>query len=123
MKEQLLEGGFAGSTNWYKLMTLGVTPAEDKNIGKIKQFTRLRVADIGTPFQESPAEISAPVFFGAALRDAVCLAQFGKQHITRYCKNATVKDFDTGHWLQLEAADEVNRELKAWIEGIENLSR
>ena len=59
-----------------------------------------------------------PSFFGAAKRDYICLAAVGKAITSQSCADATVKEFDTGHWTMTEAADEVNKELLAWLEEI-----
>ena len=63
-------------------------------------------------------EIHKPVFFGAAQQDYVALAATGKQSVTQLCKSVTIREFDTGHWVMLEAKDEVNQELSAWIQGL-----
>lgn len=67
-------------------------------------------------------DIHKPVFFGAALRDYICLESMGKVYTAQYCKGGTtVRDFDTGHWVMLEAKDEVNKELSEWIQGLGSL--
>jgi soluble epoxide hydrolase / lipid-phosphate phosphatase len=119
MKKAQLEGGFAAKLNWYKAAAFGVVSSEYADKGNI--FAAFVLA-LWTPDKiihpDLHVIITAPVFFGAALRDAVCLAQIGKQTTFEHCKNATVKEFDTGHFVQFEAKDEVNKELKAWIEGM-----
>lgn len=35
----------------------------------------------------------------------------------KYCKDLTVKEFDTGHWAQLQAPDQFNADLLEWING------
>lgn len=60
-----------------------------------------------------------PVFFGATLRDYVCLEATGKHITQQFCPKATVVDFDTDHWVMLAEPDNVNRELLKWIESLE----
>lgn len=66
--------------------------------------------------------IDKPVFFGATLRDSICLESMGKEYTAQYCKGSTtIRDFDTGHWVLLQAKDEVNKELGEWIKGFQSL--
>lgn len=63
--------------------------------------------------------MSAPIFFGAALKDYICIVEQGyewfatdefKEH------DITIRNFDGDHWIILSHADEINRELKKWLE-------
>jgi soluble epoxide hydrolase / lipid-phosphate phosphatase len=36
--------------------------------------------------------------------------------LAKHCKDVTYKEFDSDHWLMLSHADELNKELLAWIE-------
>ncbi|THV06216.1 alpha/beta-hydrolase [Dendrothele bispora CBS 962.96] len=65
--------------------------------------------------------ISQPVFYGAALEDYICLPLLSKPNMDKYCKNLTYKEFKANHWIMLQVPDEVNRELLAWVEGLEGL--
>lgn len=62
--------------------------------------------------------VQKPVFFGAAKSDYVALAAIGKFNTSQLCPNATVREFDTGHWVTWEAKDEVNKELLSWIQAL-----
>lgn len=56
------------------------------------------------------------------MRDYVCLAALGKASIAKACTGpTTIREFDTGHWVMLEAKDEVNKELGEWIKGVQSL--
>lgn len=48
----------------------------------------------------------------------MCLAEGQKAGTASLVKNLTVHDYDVGHWVQLEAKDEVNRDLLAWIKAL-----
>ena len=64
---------------------------------------------------------SSPIFFGAALKDYICLAPMQKQvFIDPRFKDhqVTIKDFDADHWLILSHADEISRELDSWLQGV-----
>jgi pimeloyl-ACP methyl ester carboxylesterase len=58
------------------------------------------------------------VFFGAALGDVLGVPQLQKATMEKLCKNTTFKDFETSHWPQMQAPEEVNKELLAWIESL-----
>ena len=71
------------------------------------------------PLQKLPP-ISAPIFFGGALKDYICIAEHGQNMFTSYDfqdHNVTIRDFDGDHWIILSHADEINKELKQWLEG------
>ncbi|KAJ7151884.1 Alpha/Beta hydrolase protein [Mycena crocata] len=62
--------------------------------------------------------IKQSVFYGAALEDYVSVpevALFGMQDV---CPNLTVREYQTGHWVQLAAPDKVSSDLLEWIEGL-----
>lgn len=63
-------------------------------------------------------DITKPVFFAAATNDYICLSAFGKTIVDKHCKNATIREFDAGHWVLLSHADELNGELEAWIDNV-----
>ena len=63
---------------------------------------------------------SAPIFYGAAKHDCVCIPAAGyaafkadgfKDH------QVTIKEYDADHWLILSKGDEIRLDLEAWIEG------
>lgn len=59
------------------------------------------------------------MFFGAALKDMVCLPIFGKETLKKYAKGpTTIHEFDGDHWILLSHMEEVNRKLLAWLDGL-----
>jgi len=96
----ILSGGLAAPVFWYKAMVEKVTPNEEKDIPQEKYV------------------VKKPVFFGATLKDYVCLAAAGKAQTAQLCPDATVVDFDTDHWVMQAAPDQVNKELFKWISGL-----
>ena len=77
---------------------------------------------IRTVFLEVPQSayrLTKPVFFAACLRDPACVAADNTSLVQALCPNATVKEFDAGHWVVQECGDEVNKELKKWLDGLE----
>jgi len=92
--------GLGSALNWYKSTILCIVAEDDKQIPK------------------SRFPIQQPVFYGGGKRDAVNVTALALTGMDKLCPNLTVREFDVGHWVQLEAADELNRELAAWIHGV-----
>ena len=125
-KATLLKGGMAAPTCWYKVVTSGLQDEDDQREFAFQSSFDTDGADL-CPIRapEIPPERffppkEAPVFFGAALHDPLCLPAIGyeamrdsgfKEH------NVTVKDFDSDHWLILTKPEEVSEELDKWIQG------
>ncbi|KAH8120118.1 alpha/beta-hydrolase [Phellopilus nigrolimitatus] len=93
-------GGLTGPLCWYKAFMLNHTPKDDAEIPREKGI------------------ITKPVFFGAALQDSACVADDNKAIVAQLCPNATVADFDTGHWVLHQAPERVNEELLKWIQSL-----
>ncbi|KAJ8091194.1 hypothetical protein PM082_004170 [Marasmius tenuissimus] len=89
------------SLAWYKILVLGIEAEDNKNI---------------------PPEnivVEKPVFFGAALKDFIAVAPGQITSTQGTSPNSTIHLYNAGHWVQWEARDELNRDLLAWIEGLE----
>ncbi|KAK0210884.1 Alpha/Beta hydrolase protein [Desarmillaria ectypa] len=99
-KKELLDGGLAGCLNWYTVMISGIDAEDNKAIS----------AD--------DLEITKPVFYGGALQDAVALNVVNKATTADKCKNATVHEYDGGHWIIWETKDEINRDLLDWLKAL-----
>jgi soluble epoxide hydrolase/lipid-phosphate phosphatase len=39
----------------------------------------------------------------------------GKPQIEKYCKKATIKEYDADHWVMFSHADELNKDLHDWV--------
>ena len=61
-------------------------------------------------------DLHQPLFYGACKRDCICLPVVGQTALSKHGKDVTYKEFDADHWVMLSHADEVNKELQAWIE-------
>lgn len=103
-KETFKRNGFEAPTCWYKVMTTGLSARDDQQI----------------PPERAYPPKHAPVFFGGALKDQVCLAQSGhamfasepfKEH------SVTIRDYDADHWLILSHHEALARDLGEWIDG------
>lgn len=60
--------------------------------------------------------IEKPVFYGACSLDYVAVPAVFKPAVARYCKNATVKDFESSHWIMWDVKEELNQALGEWVE-------
>ncbi|PBK78292.1 alpha/beta-hydrolase [Armillaria solidipes] len=98
-KKELLDGGMAGCLNWYTVIS-GIDAEDNKAI------------------PADNLEITKPVFYGGALHDAVALNAVNKAATTDKCKNATLHEYDGGHWIIWEAMDEINRDLLEWLKSL-----
>lgn len=125
------KSGFTSATSLYKNMTNKQAALDDQRMYSwfcgIVHHGLLRA----TKYTEIPPErayppASAPIFYGAAIHDYICLAANGhaafnadgfKNH------SVTIKDYDADHWLILSKADEINHDLEAWIEGFASTAK
>ncbi|KAF5347405.1 hypothetical protein D9758_011298 [Tetrapyrgos nigripes] len=100
--EAIRKGGLAAPLNWYKIAR-GTLEGQD---------------DQGIP-QEN-ALIHRPVFFGAALRDYVSVSAptFLAGALVSSNSTVTIREYNSGHWVQMAFPDEVNGDLLEWIEGL-----
>jgi len=99
--DHIKKNGVAAGLNWYKSSVFKIQEKDDAEIPKEKYV------------------ITKPTFFGAALKDYVCVAALGKQIHAQLCPNTTVVDFDTAHWVQNALPDKTNEELLKWIKIVE----
>ncbi|KAI0341821.1 alpha/beta-hydrolase [Trametopsis cervina] len=100
-----MKNGFEAPTRWYAVMTTKKSAEDD--IQTIPEGHRI-------------PPVNAPIFFGAAKGDRICLPQIGYvQFAAEEFKdhNVTIHEFDGGHWIVLSHADEINEELLRWVEG------
>jgi len=100
-KDLLLKDGMSAPLNWYKVLASGIAHLDDKSVPKENY------------------RISKPAFLGAAKQDYIAVSSQAIAVFNHFCDNPTIREFDAGHWLLLSHADEVNAELKQWIEGVE----
>ncbi|KAF6766530.1 Alpha/Beta hydrolase protein [Ephemerocybe angulata] len=99
-KEKFQEHGFAGALNYYKIMVNGADMEEAKKIPQ-EQYV-----------------VKKPVFFGGTAKDPICVPMIGAATVKQLCPQATIQVFETGHWVQLEAHEEVNEALNKWLEKV-----
>ncbi|KAF8998851.1 Alpha/Beta hydrolase protein [Cyathus striatus] len=99
-KHALLSNGLAGPFTWFKVLTSTVDLEDSKTI----------------PQEKYP--VSKPTFFGACKQDLVAMAPVGQATMEQFCSSAVIKEYDAAHWVILEAKDQVNSDLAAWVEQV-----
>ncbi|KAI0791407.1 epoxide hydrolase [Abortiporus biennis] len=103
-KETYRKNGFEAPLAWYRVQTSGISAKDDANVLKSNYYP--------------PA--SSPIFFGAARYDKICLPSIGIELLESDAfkhHQVTIKEYDGDHWLILSHADQINRDLEAWILG------
>ncbi|TFK30773.1 alpha/beta-hydrolase [Coprinopsis marcescibilis] len=98
-QKRLVEQGFEAPLCYYKAMTADLNSANDKTIPQDKLF------------------VTKPVLYLGAAHDAVAPPAIVRKSL-ELCPNHVSKVLDTGHWIMLEAADEVNAQIEAWLQTI-----
>ena len=61
----------------------------------------------------------APLFFGAAMKDWVCVASLGYAVMRDKAfekHDVTIRQFESDHWVLFSVPDEVCRAIEDWIE-------
>jgi pimeloyl-ACP methyl ester carboxylesterase len=58
--------------------------------------------------------IKQPTLVCTCSRDAVCRPD-GVEHSKQFIEKLTVAEFDTGHWIMLEAADRLNETIDKFL--------
>ncbi|TCD69448.1 hypothetical protein EIP91_007574 [Steccherinum ochraceum] len=92
--------GFAGPVSYYRTSLTGIA-AEDSKLIPPERYT-----------------VHHPVLFLACKRDAICVISHDLKATKQYCKNLTIKEIDTAHWLMLEKPEETSRILLEWVEDL-----
>ncbi|KAF8812870.1 alpha/beta-hydrolase [Phlegmacium glaucopus] len=107
-KKALLKKGLRGPCNWYKGHLNGMNNADEASI------------------PPEAYHISIPTFFGGALKDCIChltdcicISILVKSSMGKTCSNLVIKDFDTSHWIMLEASNELNEALGQFFGSLE----
>ncbi|TCD71230.1 hypothetical protein EIP91_011708 [Steccherinum ochraceum] len=92
------KNGLAGPLNWYRTHTTNVTADDNKLI------------------PPDHYAIQTPVLFVGCKRDAICVFSRELPPTQQFCKNLTVKEIDTGHWVLRENPEGLTQILLEWVE-------
>ncbi|GJE98899.1 alpha/beta hydrolase [Phanerochaete sordida] len=95
-------GGFP--TAWYTVAVDGTAAADDiRTIPEERRWLPAR----------------APVFFGAAKKDAICLPEIGYEVFAGDAfkdTDVTTREYDADHWFVIYKAQDIAKDLEAWLE-------
>ncbi|KAG6911529.1 hypothetical protein DXG01_011831 [Tephrocybe rancida] len=91
------EDGFAAPLCWFKAIASGINAADDKDVPLEKYSIR------------------QPVFFAAAQHDYISRSVLGIAVTKHNCQDASIREFNAGHWLMISHHAEVNASLFNWI--------
>ncbi|PBK94936.1 alpha/beta-hydrolase [Armillaria gallica] len=104
-KEKMRNSGIEAAFCYYKAVTSNIN-AEDLRENPPKTI-----------------ELTMPVFFGGASKDFVCRVDMNKEAVEQKCKDATIHIYNSGHWVQLQAKDELNQNLLGWIQTVQEKTK
>lgn len=91
-------GGYGPPLNWYKA-----------------QIANLNAADEAEGSEES-YHIKVPALLVTCARDYIAVPKMQEGLMRPWVKDLVVKEMDSGHFVQAEKADEVNKTLEEFIE-------
>ncbi|KAL1849810.1 hypothetical protein Plec18167_008429 [Paecilomyces lecythidis] len=97
----LQKGGYTGPLNWYKSAARGVNQEYNS------KFTT-----------DESKSLDIPSLLVTATYDGACPPQFQKPNTEKYLRNLRTEQFDCGHWIPLEKADELVKLLEKFSNGI-----
>ncbi len=119
-KKTFMKNGFAAPTQWYTIMINGMEPDDNKGAWMyLFSISLLMRRAPGIPSERAFPPKNAPIFFGAARDDVLCVpangyAVFKNDGFRDH--DVTTREFVADHWLIHSKADEICRELESWIE-------
>lgn len=115
--------GFTAPTSWYKIYTKEIARPVEQRTSCPHVFLEMSLLTERTviPDDRKFPPASAPIFFGAARDDQVCIARLGIEGFQRpqfKDHKVTIHEYDADHWLVLSVPKEITHDLEAWIEGL-----
>ncbi|KAF9530855.1 Alpha/Beta hydrolase protein [Crepidotus variabilis] len=93
------KSGIQAPLNWYKVVRSDLDREEAATIPKENYF------------------VNRPVFYARALNDVLAIPPLFDASMA-YTPQLTVREYQAAHWVHWEKRDEVNRDLKDWLEGL-----
>lgn len=96
-RNTISQEGIRPALCWHKALVTGINADDDK------------------PIALDRYPVDQPVFFGSAIQDYFSPPVLGIATTNYHCQNATIREFQDGHWLMLSSPNEVNTVLFSWI--------
>ena len=91
-------GGYGPPLNWYKAQIANLNTADEAEV------------------PEEKYHIQAPALLVTCARDYIAVPKMQEGLMRPWVKDLLVKEMDSGHFVQAEKADEVNKALEEFIE-------
>ncbi|KAL8653888.1 MAG: hypothetical protein Q9210_001839 [Variospora velana] len=91
-------GGYRGGLNWYKAQMANVNAADEDALPTERH------------------RIDKPTLLITCKKDYVCVPVLQEEQMKPLVKDMEIESLDCGHWVPLEAADEVNRILQDFFD-------
>ncbi|KAL8869462.1 MAG: hypothetical protein Q9174_004256 [Haloplaca sp. 1 TL-2023] len=91
-------GGYEGGLNWYKAQMGQINAKDEASVPEERQH------------------VHKPSLLVLCEKDYIAVPKLMEESMRPFAKDMEVKKVDSGHWLQLEKADEVNEILKDFLE-------
>lgn len=95
---------FGPAMNWYRATIWGLNKDDEQAALDAGQIDK---------------KLHMPVFMIAASRDPIAGGATAVDGMRAVVDNMKVETLPTGHWMQLEKADEVNKMLEEFVESVE----
>ena len=113
--------GFEATNCWYRVMTHNLSAIDDQRESHTLQTARKLITRTEIPPERLIPPARAPIFWGAAKNDRICRPELGDVEFAKEVyrdHSITRKEYDADHWAILSRADEITRDLEAWIKGV-----
>ncbi|KAF9530869.1 Alpha/Beta hydrolase protein [Crepidotus variabilis] len=98
-KEIYRKSGIKASLNWYKVVRSDLDREDASKIPKEKY------------------QVNKPVFYGRALNDWIAIPAIFDSSMA-YTPQLTIRNYEAAHWVHWEKRDELNHDLKKWLEAL-----
>ncbi|KAF9524731.1 alpha/beta-hydrolase [Crepidotus variabilis] len=100
-KQNFKNTGLKAPLNWYIVMMNDKLQQED-----------------AAKIPKENYKVKKPTFFACCLNDAICLPALYETSMPPLVPQLTVHKYEAAHWVQWEKRDELNQDLKKWLEAL-----
>lgn len=112
------QGRLDGPLKWYRSLMRGFNNPDDE--GKSPLPLEVNLLMLWSDMKSSPF-VTQPTLLLVGDRDPSSIASSTLNDTLPFVSNVRVRTVDTGHFMQLEAPNEVNKHLHTFIQDVEKL--
>ncbi|TVY15126.1 Bifunctional epoxide hydrolase 2 [Lachnellula arida] len=109
------KGGFAPAINWYRAQLHDINAVDEKGLFPSCTNIMSQLLILEAEIPQENYKLQQPTLLLTGNNIITATADFPKQ-MKPNAPNLEVKNFDAGHWIQLEKPDETNETLGAFFE-------